>query len=266
MKQWKRRIKILTDHKNLAFDKAKSTHVRNWRLLLEDFNPVIEYLPGVENEEADTLSRYPMSEGPLSDDAVSKALLNYPTNVAHFPVSYDAIHQAQEADPDVLKLVDEQPTVYSVVREFGNFKLVCRKFRNDQWRIVLPNSLVDDTIDWYHIYLQHPGVTRMHATIGAYFYAPNLLKRIQEKIKRCGVCQRQKQVNTSYGHVPECSDYPRPFEQVCTTPEVRVYVEHNSLDSQAFCYCSSVHNEFIAPSVRVLHLTDEAPGSSPVEI
>ena len=63
------------DHKNLAFDKAKSTRVKNWRLLLEDFNPVIEYLPRVENEEADTLSRHPISERPLSDNAVGEALL-----------------------------------------------------------------------------------------------------------------------------------------------------------------------------------------------
>jgi len=39
---WGRKITIYTDHSNLSVDQAKSTRVKNWRLLIEDFKPEIK--------------------------------------------------------------------------------------------------------------------------------------------------------------------------------------------------------------------------------
>ena len=209
---WGRKIRIRGDHKNLSFDKAKSQRVRNWRLLVEDFSPTIEYIPGKDNVQADTLSRYPMKEEPMDQDELGEALLNYPSHVHQFPAQYDAIHQAQEADEELLNLLatkDEFET-----RTFDRFKLICWKGRGDRWRIVLPESLVTDVIDWYHIYLQHPGITRTLATINTIFYAPKLMNRVQERIGRCRPCMRQKNIGPGYGHIPERGDYPHPFEEV----------------------------------------------------
>ena len=76
--------------------------------MLEDFNPEITHIAGVDNEDADTLSRYPMSDKDVSDISTGEALLNYPTNVNQFPVEYDTIHQAQEADDEVLGLLEDK--------------------------------------------------------------------------------------------------------------------------------------------------------------
>jgi hypothetical protein len=100
------------------------------------------------------------------------------------------------------------------VKTIGGHKLVCRRLRGDQWRIVLPESLVQDAIEWYHVYLVHPGVTRTLATISAYFYAPKLQQKVEAVIKRCGACVRQKSGALGYGHLPERGDYPAPFEFV----------------------------------------------------
>ena len=50
--------------------------------------------------------------------------------------------------------------------------------------------------------------------MSAYFYAPNLQRRVQAYVKRCGACKRQKAGSLGYGHLPERGDYPIPFQQV----------------------------------------------------
>src|SRR5687768_9592329 len=52
-------IIILTDHKNLTFQKFSSDQVCQWRLFVEDFGPKIFYIKGQKNLAADALSRLP---------------------------------------------------------------------------------------------------------------------------------------------------------------------------------------------------------------
>ena len=42
-------IIIHTDHKNLTFERFKSDRVTRWRLFVEEFHPMIEYVPGQQN-------------------------------------------------------------------------------------------------------------------------------------------------------------------------------------------------------------------------
>jgi RNase H-like domain found in reverse transcriptase len=53
-------IHIYTDHKNLKFNVDNTNSlVLCWRLLIEDFQPTLHYIPGPDNIEADGLSRLP---------------------------------------------------------------------------------------------------------------------------------------------------------------------------------------------------------------
>jgi RNase H-like domain found in reverse transcriptase len=87
---WGRQIKIRTDHRNLAYTAIKSQRVLNWRLLVEDFKPELEYYPGEKNIEADTLSRHPIIET-MAEAEVSDALLNYPDTVNQYPATMQRI-------------------------------------------------------------------------------------------------------------------------------------------------------------------------------
>ena len=56
---WGQRIKVFTDHKNLMQNALGMTSdsVYRWRLLLEEYGPVIEYIKGIDNTVAGAMSR-----------------------------------------------------------------------------------------------------------------------------------------------------------------------------------------------------------------
>ena len=56
---WGQRIKVYTDHKNLVRDALglSSNRVFRWRLTLEEYNPEIIYIKGIDNTVADAISR-----------------------------------------------------------------------------------------------------------------------------------------------------------------------------------------------------------------
>jgi hypothetical protein len=56
---WGQRIKVYTDHKNLMQNALGFTcdRVYRWRLLLEEYNPEIVYIKGIDNTVADAISR-----------------------------------------------------------------------------------------------------------------------------------------------------------------------------------------------------------------
>jgi hypothetical protein len=56
---WGQRIKVYTDHQNLIRDALglDSNRVFRWRILLEEYNPEIVYIKGIDNTVADALSR-----------------------------------------------------------------------------------------------------------------------------------------------------------------------------------------------------------------
>ena len=56
---WGQKIKVYTDHKNLVRDALglSSNRVFRWRLTLEEFNPEIIYIKGIDNTVADAISR-----------------------------------------------------------------------------------------------------------------------------------------------------------------------------------------------------------------
>ena len=154
---WGCKVKVLTDHKNLSFDTAKSTRVQNWRLLVEDFNPEITYLPDEKNIEAHALNRYPIKQPEQStDDAMEEAMLNYPTTVGQFPAQLNTMRYSQQQSPHVMALMNKPGYQY---RTFGGHDLVCKEVAGD-WKIVLTGALIQDVIEWYHIVLNHAGVTQ----------------------------------------------------------------------------------------------------------
>ena len=56
---WGQKLEIYTDHKNLVRDTLDFTcdRVHRWRLILEEYDPRVFYVPGSQNVVADAVSR-----------------------------------------------------------------------------------------------------------------------------------------------------------------------------------------------------------------
>ena len=50
-------IKVYTDHQNLTYKAFNTERVMRWRLILEEYGPVVHYIKGSKNIVADALSR-----------------------------------------------------------------------------------------------------------------------------------------------------------------------------------------------------------------
>jgi transposase InsO family protein len=177
--------------------------------------------PGPLSVEVDFISRHPMLPPSSAkstimldqelDTCFHKAMLNYSVDIHVFPLDFTNIRQAQQADLATLAPLTRDRFAY---REYSGTQLVCLQGSNDQWRIVTPSALINNTIEWYHILLAHCGITRMLATIGIHLFFPNMKRHIEAFVQTCDVCQRHKQPGQPYGHLPPRNDMAVPWEEV----------------------------------------------------
>ncbi len=99
------KIHIWTNHDKLTYTKLSTQQVLRWRLSIKEYGPKFHYKPGIENIEADTLSRYPLLKGEnmdqqlFHDALLLESFLNYPEDVDSFPLNFADIAAAQLADP-----------------------------------------------------------------------------------------------------------------------------------------------------------------------
>jgi hypothetical protein len=203
---WGTKILIRTDHKNLAQANIKSQRVLNWRLLVEDFKPEIVYYPGELNVEADTLSRYPRADAVARDPkdldlAFNEAMVNVPMDLP-FPLAFADLRVEQEHDDEVMNLL---LAPNHELQEYHGTPLVCKRANNNEWRIMLPDNIVDDVVRWYHASLMHSGEVRTLQAISRYFYSFKLKDRVHDYVSHCDDCQRNKSAGAGYGELPPTS-------------------------------------------------------------
>jgi hypothetical protein len=117
-------IVVHTDHKNLAQRDLKSQRLLHWHLLLEEFSPTFEYLPGPTNTIVDALSWLPITSisKEKAETKLCETLLYYPEEVDQFSLDFQSIATAQQQDPTMLPLADQED--YEL-QEFQGIKLIC---------------------------------------------------------------------------------------------------------------------------------------------
>ena len=80
--------------------------------------------------------------------------------------------------------------------------------------LVIPESLVESIVIWYHDNLNHHGINRTFETINMHFTCKDLKSIVYEYMLSCPVCAKQKKSNKKYGHLPPSGPIYRPWEYV----------------------------------------------------
>ena len=99
------------------------------------------------------------------------------------PTSFKTIMRFQQKDKSLI----EKPDDYSIKQCNGagkKYSLIGRRRK-----IVIPKSIQNTLVEWYHNILCHPGETRTKLTIGQHFYWKGLQKTVHDICSKCHTCQ-----------------------------------------------------------------------------
>ena len=98
----------------------------------------------------------------------------------------------------VKKSLKQEVSAYSVKEVEGVELIHCRN------KIVVPSTLIQRVMSWYHEMLCHPGTVKMEKTINRVYTWPKMRKDIEQKIKTCPTCQKCKRsMKNKNGLLPE---------------------------------------------------------------
>ena len=137
-------------------------------------------------------------------------MLYYPQDINAFPLNFENICREQQADAACLQLL-QQPDFEA--QEFYGTILICKQVDN-QWKIVIPEALIDDAIKWYHYVTGHTGSDRLYKTLTTIFYYRGLKQKVIDFVKFCDTCQRNKNPGMSNVELPPRNATELPWETV----------------------------------------------------
>jgi RNase H-like domain found in reverse transcriptase/Integrase zinc binding domain len=233
-------IYVYTDHKNNTFQNLQTQRVLRWQLFLEDYAVQFRYINSESNSLADALSRLSFDErqNPPDPDPQDHLSNHYDSQghyknlesftlladdddlidlFVHLPLSenvpfvldYQLIAQTQIGDAQLQQLRNRTPAKFQQQLLTPNFSIWCYTVDpNQRWKIYLPDALLEQAIQWYHLALSHIGTRRLTDTMSETFYNRQLCLNIEAVLKHCEHCQKYKNVSVDMVKPPpERQDY-----------------------------------------------------------
>jgi hypothetical protein len=200
-------ISIYTDHKNLTFNELNTQRVQRWRAFVEEYSPKLLYVPGEKNILADTFSPLPRRDDEtnceaveienaymnesledhyslLEDQELFDCFLNLPEldNPEENPLNYSHIRDRQQSCSKLTRTRDMQPDRYFEKELEDGINIICyAKTPNDKeenWKIALPDNMVEETVEWFHLVMGHPGRSRLRDFLQSRYHNTNLRRVI----------------------------------------------------------------------------------------
>ena len=189
-------ITIYSDHKNLQEANYSNPRTTRWRLLIEQFGPTIQYLPGKQNILADGLSR-------LNTSSAETALPMLQIYEERYPLEVSNIAKAQQ----------NARIKGQIQKEINGFIIQLSSMK----QMLIPPSLRKATLHWYHIHLFHPGRQRQYASMKSICYWKRMHQDVAKYVANCTICKMQKRrdFRKNIAQIPQqCSEEPRPWRAV----------------------------------------------------
>jgi hypothetical protein len=126
---------------------------------------------------------------------------------ASYPLTTREIAEAQKHDLTLNTMADKYGCITQLVE---NIKVFCK-----DGKLLIPTSLQQRAVAWYHHYLQHPGNMHLEETLCLLMYWKGLRTTVQSHIKKCHSCQVNKCRNHKYGKLPAKLAITTPWEALC---------------------------------------------------
>ena len=118
-------------------------------------------------------------------------------------LSFEACATAQAQDATLQQKLATDPARYVQNQLAPNANVICYLSQpNAPWKICIPDSKLDEIIQWHHTHLGHPGIKRTSDTIALHYYHPRLSARCEDLISRCDACQCNKPSLRGYSELP----------------------------------------------------------------
>lgn len=194
---------IQTDHKPLegllheskAVPPLAAARIQRWALTLATYEYEIQYKAGVNNENADALSRLPLPDTLQSTPTPGETILLL-EHLEQTPVQTRHIREWTRRDPvlsQVLRFTLEGWPLTHEQEEFQPF--IQRKVEISTedgcllWgsRVIVPPQGRKAVLEELHE--THPGISRMKALARSYMWWPGMDKDLEKVVKDCHQCQ-----------------------------------------------------------------------------
>ena len=98
-----------------------------------------------------------------------------------YPITTQEIVDTQRSDPKLKKLFkrpDKRRGIKPV--RIDNETILVKTSKSNRIRFVIPDSLQDNVLNWYHHYLQHPGRDCMEETLNATMWWHSMRTQIKD--------------------------------------------------------------------------------------
>ena len=162
-------------------------------------------------------SKRPKKRRKLEQDShyIDHCYLNLPEDmIENNPLNMENIKEKQDQDADLQQSATRHPEWYSRKDINSIADILCYTRPNDDpsnWKITLPNELIEPTVQWYHQVTGHPGSKRLYEHLRQRYYNRDMRKYIDRF--NCDYCQRNKLEGRGYGLLPEREVRSIPFEE-----------------------------------------------------
>jgi hypothetical protein len=216
-------VTVLTDHANLNHwktPKKVNRRVARWFGELQEYNLVIQHVPGKLHTAANMLSRPPVDNKGKSDN---NNLMLLPEEM------FIRLQTSKDTDPADETL--EHKITQAQKRRSGEMKVWAKKYKltkspgDLQWlkntTPVVPDDpeTRKDLMDRFHNALTagHPGRDKTTQAIKRQYWWPNMNTWIEEYVKGCAPCQQNKNLTHRKNTPLYCiAPHPKanPFEEV----------------------------------------------------
>jgi len=142
----------------------------------------------------------------LQDTELTSCLLNFPEVTPNRPFLLDChtIATAQ-ADDAVLQQFARHRPEQCQAKDIGKglSLVLCYETQDSEPRICVPDSMIDDIIDFYHKVQGHTGMDRLLRSLKQRYEHRMLRDKAQERVKCCDACQMSKNIRVEHGKLPE---------------------------------------------------------------